>query len=585
MDLSYLADLGIQVLFIVALTAALNLLMGTTGQMSMATAGFYALGAYTYSMTAGSGQSLLGTPIVGLSWPPLLALFAASVAGALAGAFVSLPVVRRVKGDYVVLLTLAFFYLVLSSIGSFPAITGGTTGTVVPPIEIAGLSGSDPEVAFIPILLITAVVVSLCSVLAKSPFGRVLRALRDDEGAADSLGRHTGRKKIVAFALTSGIIGLVGAVSAAYFQFVAPSSYTFDLSVLVAAAVALGGPGNILGGTIAAIVISSITPLLQNVAGMTSDAAAPWRGVIYGALLIIGIRFRPGGLLPERTRRVRRTGTGARPDTGEKDAVALLRRPTTPDPAGTPVMQIRGISKRFAGLKAVTEVSFDLQVGKIVALIGPNGAGKTTIFNMLTGMLRPDEGDIRLHGESIVGLSQQKIVDRGVGRYFQSVRLFPTLTAYENVALGLPVAPGEAASHVVFAPAVTRRVERARERRAAELLAEVGASELTNTSVANLSYGDQKVVALARLLATDCEVLLLDEPTSGVDPKSAERLIDLVRTVADSGKAICLVEHSAHVISSLSDEVVFLEQGQVIATGTIADLMARADLVERYFGS
>ncbi|WP_100812313.1 branched-chain amino acid ABC transporter ATP-binding protein/permease [Microbacterium sp. BR1] len=579
MDLSYLADLGIQMLFIVALTAALNLLMGTAGQMSMATAGFYAFGAYAYSMTAGSGESLLGTPIVGLSWPPLVAVLIAGVVTGLAGALISLPVIRRIKGDYIVLLTLAFFYLVLSSIGSFPAITGGTTGTVVPPIEIGDLNGSDPEIAFIPVLVIVGLVILLCSVLARSPFGRVLRGMRDDDGVLESLGRYTGRKKIVTFALTSAIMGVVGAISASYFQFVAPTSYTFDLSVLVAAAVALGGPGNILGGTVAAIAISSITPLLQNVAGMTSDAAAPWRGVIYGALLIVGIRFRPRGLFPERMPRVR-------PDASELDSriddtLKRSRDGSAPDP----ILTVRGLSKRFAGLKAVSDVSFDLHAGQVVALIGPNGAGKTTIFNMLTGVLKADEGEVTLRGAPITGLAPQRIVDLGVGRYFQSVRLFPSLTAYENVALGLPVSVGESATQVVLRPLRTRRTEKARQRRARELLRDVGVEELLSQPVTSMSYGDQKVVALARLLATDCEVLLLDEPTSGVDPKSTERLIKLVRNVANAGKAICLVEHSAHVVSSLSDQVVFLEQGSVIATGTIDELMAQADLVERYFGS
>jgi branched-chain amino acid transport system permease protein len=581
---TYLADAAVQILFIVGLTAALNLLMGTAGQLSMATAGFYAVGAYTYSMFSGSGESLLGTKIVGLGWPVLVSLVAALAVTALFGVLVSLPALQRVRGDYVVLLTLAFYYLVISSIGSFQSVTGGTTGTVVPGVDVGGYDFSSPTTALLPVLVLVVVVVGLMRYLARSPYGRVLRGMRDDQEAVHGLGRYTAANSALAFGMTAGIMGLLGGVSGAYVQFVAPTTYTFDLSVLVAAAVALGGPGNVAGGALAAVVIAGLTPLLENMGGMSSEAAAPWRGVIYGLVLIVGIRFRPRGLLPENivSRRTRNR---------DQDLVETIsgagRLPVTSRSSVTaePVVTVRGLSKQFGGLKAVSNVSFNLTPGRITALIGPNGAGKTTIFNMLTGTFRPDAGEILVRGRNVVGLSTQAIVQAGVARYHQSVRLFPSLTTYENVALGLPAGIGDKAWQTVLRPIATMRTERARKRRVIEILASLGIADRLDERAENLSYGDQKVVALARLLATDCDILLLDEPTSGVDPVTAERLIALVKELAAAGKAVCIVEHSVHVVSELSDDVVFLEHGEVIAEGSIEDIMGRQDLVERYFGT
>jgi branched-chain amino acid transport system permease protein len=307
-NVSYLVDTLVQCLFLVCLATSLNLLMGYAGQFSMATAGFYAVGAYTYVFMSSTVNGSLTRPqILGPGWPFLPSLLVAMAASFVVGVGVSWPAARRVKGEHIILLTMAFMYVVTQTAMSVVGITGGPQGLRVEPIHIGGMVFSSPNKGIILVGAMTVVVIALAWLVGKWGFGRVLRGIRDDEEVLQSLGKKTVISKSIAFGLSAAMAGGIGAIGVGYLMFVAPGTYTLELSILAAGAVALGGPGNILGVTIAAIVLAAIGPILTNV-GLTSTSGNLWQYIIFGALLIIGVRFRAKGLIPEGARLFRRRG-------------------------------------------------------------------------------------------------------------------------------------------------------------------------------------------------------------------------------------------------------------------------------------
>jgi branched-chain amino acid transport system permease protein len=590
---SYIADLANQITFLVALAVSLNLLLGFAGQMSMATAAFYGLGAYTCAIMTAQGMTLTGAAVIGPGWPFLGGLASAIVVSFVGGLVVAAPAARRVRGDYLILLTLAFHFLFVTIASSWVGLTGGPNGIVVPPIGFFGYEISTTDQAFWFLLAWAAFVSLICWWIGRSPFGRLLRGIREDEIAIQALGKRTIAAKSLAFAMTAAMAGATGAISAAYMQFVAPTTYSLDLAILVAACVALGGPGNILGSVVAAIVIGALRPILENVPSLSSDSAVPWQTVIYGSILVAGMVFRPRGLLPEgllSMRRLRHEVSPALPEAasrmgGEQPHPPLAKRSAPSSTIVSPIVQVRNLSKSFGGLQAVKDVSFDLHPGEIVALIGPNGAGKSTIFNLMTGAIRPDEGEVTLHGQSLSGADPCTVARAGMARYFQHVRILPGLSALNNVAIGVPRQSGENLAMAFLAPMRVARIEAEVRAEALRQLENVGIAPQANRTAQDLAFGQQKLVAFARLLATGAQVLLLDEPTSGVDPQAADQIIALVRTLAQSGKSICIVEHSLHVVSELADRILFMNAGAIMAEGTVEAITTRPDLVDLYFGT
>jgi branched-chain amino acid transport system permease protein len=246
--------------------------------------------------------------------------------------------------------------------------------------------------------------------------------------------------------------------------------------------------------------------------------------------------------------------------------------PVDDGPVPAPILELRGLSKAFGGVQAVHDLTFALPEGRTTALIGPNGAGKTTIFNLITGTLEPDAGQVLLRGDDITAMPMHQVARRGVARTFQDVRIFGRISALENVRLAVP---GRARNGQDDRSAI----ERAREQ-----LAFVGLEEHAGTPVADLAFGDQKLVSLARVLATGAEVILLDEPASGIDARWLEKTLDLMAALREQGKTVCIVEHNLEVVERLADHVVFLEAGTVTAEGTMQELKSQSRLVEAYFG-
>jgi branched-chain amino acid transport system ATP-binding protein len=247
-------------------------------------------------------------------------------------------------------------------------------------------------------------------------------------------------------------------------------------------------------------------------------------------------------------------------------------------------LSVDTVSKQFGGLRALHECSFAIEPGRITCLMGPNGAGKTSVFNVITGFIRPDAGTVRFKDADLLSLSRRQIVARGIARTFQNLRLFDELTAIDNVMVCLKDESGNSALAAMCRPFWTRSVLRAKTEVCAAYLTQVGLGHKLNDPVRNLSFGQQKLLAIARLLATEAELLLLDEPTAGLGQTALREMVDLVHKLKQAGKTLLVVEHNTRVVEKIADEVLFLHQGQLIARGRTAEITADKRLTDIYFG-
>jgi branched-chain amino acid transport system permease protein len=341
--------------------------------------------------------------------------------------------------------------------------------------------------------------------------------------------------------------------------------------------VILGGTGNLWGSVIGALVLVGLPEALRLI-DMPVDIADKSRLVIYGAMLILILLVRPEGILPERQKR----SVTTRAAVGDRvDAPSVLASAEAAD--NTPVLKGQGLRKSFGGINAVSDFDIVLSRGRITGLIGPNGAGKTTAFNLLTGFLKADSGNVTYKGKSIAGLSPHQIVRAGIARSFQDLRLFTKMTVLENVVVALPRQSGDNIFRTYFSPGLVRREEHANAERGMEVLRFVGLEDKADERAENLSYAEEKLLVVARLLATGAEVLLFDEPLSGLDRNALEEIFPVIRRLAQGGKTICIIEHNLDVIKSLCDTVYFLDEGRTMAVGTPDELMNDPELATRYF--
>lgn len=576
--MEYWVDILNQALIFAIYAVSLSLLVGYAGQFSVATVAVGGVGGYTAAALSVHH---------GVAFVP--ALVAAVLLAAFAGAVLSLPAVR-LGSNHLLLFTLAFATVIGSAFSAIHAL-GGTEGLLgMLPVKVGGGPLLRPT-QLLPVVGALALGTYLVALrVGTSPFGRVLKAIREDSVVTEALGKNVDAYKVATFALTSGMAGLAGAMVVYYNQVASPQQFGFSVETTVFAAVVVGGIASLTGSALGALVLVFIGPVLQKVVKLAPDRAALWQLAIYGFLLLLIVRLRPDGVVPEGglrlVRRLRGTDRAPAP-AAAAPSVAVVREPLEPRapvPDAVPILEARGITKHFSGIAAVTGFSLELAEGTTTALVGPNGAGKTTVFNLLTGRIAPDAGSVFLRGRDITGLPSRRTARLGLVRSYQDVRTLTRLSVLENVMLGVPGQTGERMRGVVFRPLAVRRAELATRDRARECLAYVGLEERADEPAGSLGYGDQKLLAISRLLATDSDVLLVDEPAAGIDRGALEPVLVVLERLRAEGKTICLVEHNLDVVARLAERVLFMEQGTVTATGTMAEIAQQERLAEVYFG-
>jgi len=573
----YVYHILILVIMYAILVQSLNLIMGYVGVISMGHAVFSGIGAYTAAILS-----------IHLGSNFLIGLAVGFVFSGLVGALLALPSLR-VRDEYLIVFTVGFQMVVFEFMLTARGITQGQGGIPgIPPAELLGISFHTP-LRFLPLL---AVMGLICFAIAwrvtHSPFGRVLKAIREDESACRALGKNTLFFKVLVFGLSGGLAAITGSLMAHYISFISPFSFTIEVSVFIIVMVVLGGEANFWGPIMGAAILMGITEALRFVPGASNyiDAA---REIFYGLILMFLMIFRPQGILPEYSKRSKKIPIPKEllsRENGAADPDGIKRTPGRfQEENQEPILEIQGLSKSFGGLQAVAEASLKLFPGDITGLIGPNGCGKTTLFNMANGFMEPDQGAVYVRGKAVTGLAPYKLVTEGLARSWQDVRVFKEMTVLDNVMVARPNQIGENLFLLFLRPGRVAREERENYRAALEYLQLVGLLDKAGQLAGSLSNAEQKLVAIARLLATECPILFLDEPTAALDIDSVERVIQLIQEIAfRKDKTILLVEHNLDVVRGLVKKAYFMSEGKILAEGEPAKLMADPKLAEVYFG-
>lgn len=419
------------ILIFAVFALSLNLLQGYAGQVSVAHAAFGAIGGYAFAYLFLNAR--IGTAE---------GLIVAMLASGLVGFLVGLPALRLTT-EWLILLTLAVQTIIVSLVQTDHDLGGSYGLQNVAGLRIFGLALDEPSQMFPLFLVLAAVVYALCYRLGESPYGRVLRAIREDATACRSVGKRVYAYKLTVFGITAAMAGLAGAMLVIENSIASPALFSFDQSAVIVAMVVIGGAGNLNGSLVGVAALTLLAPLFDHVFSFGEQAAFVLRLIAYGTVLVAVLLVRPQGLYPDAiTRRLLRAlrRGGAAVTVGATDAVerSAVTVAATAPPRNDPrevVVATQGLSKSFGGIVAAENLTFSLFRGHVSALVGPNGAGKTTVFNLLTGAIKPDAGRVLLRGEDVTGAAPDEIARRGMVRSFQNVRIFPRLSTLENVML------------------------------------------------------------------------------------------------------------------------------------------------------
>jgi len=538
----------------------LNVISGYGGYISLGQGAFLGLGAYTLAILSTRVDVSVWV------WVPL--------AGVVAGAFAALlgVIALRTRGPSFVIMTIAFLFLLQIVATNWSSLTGGTAGVTLP------LPQWSIDIQNWPFYYSLAGLLGLSLLMSRrirrTKFGMGLVAMREDEDKAATVGIDTPVYKLLAFVASAVFVGMAGAIYGYYLSFVDPiGMFNILLSVQILLSMLLGGRGTLWGPVLGAFLIEPLNEWSNNNLGGGNS-----RLLIFGGLMALVVLFLPRGIIPtvrdliEARRKRGKAGlVGARLELRERPQ--RLERP----PVGPPLLEVRGLEKRFGGLRAVDGCSFAVPEGSITALIGPNGSGKTTVFNLIGGTMAPDAGEVWFDGQRIDGLRPWRRAYRGLGRTFQITRLFREMTVLENIVAPLRAfRVGQLNAGAVSGPEAAR---------AEELLAFVGMRAFRDQKAAALSYGQQKLVELAQILMLDPRLILLDEPAGGINPTLIDRMGDMIRELNAQGKTFLIVEHNMPFVLGLCDPVLVLASGTCICHGTPAQIQKDPRVLDAYLGA
>ncbi len=546
---------------------SLVLIVGLTRVIMLASGAVMAVGAYL---------STILLQQYGMPYPA--SVLAAGAAGAFVGLIVGIPA-SRFRGHQLAMATLVFQFVIIIGLREWSSVTGGAAGLHVPPVEIFGHRFATDRDYLALIGAVTALVVAVLGVIVTGQFGKVLRAITATEVGAEAFGINVTGFRLAAFVISSMVIAGAGALLAPRVRILDPASFGFESSILMLAYPIVGGMGSIWGGILGGGILRALPELLRG--------GAEYQDLIYAALVILVMTFFPGGFVGALAR-----AFAVRPapaPTMRLSPAALARPPSVEPPpradSAAPALEIVGLAANFGALRAVDDVSLRVDAGVIHGLIGPNGAGKTTLFNIVSGFVTPAGGTVRLFGRDVIGEPPRRRLRSGMTRTFQQVCLFAPLSCVDNVILGLGRTSIRrtlcASVEETFGSAAYRR----RKEAALAALDAVGLVHRAQDSVLSLSLGDQRRLEVARAIASNPRLVLLDEPVSGVSHEEQAKILALLRRInAERAISMFVIEHNIHFIRQLCTRLSVMASGRILADGSPEIVIRDAAVRKIYFG-
>ncbi len=560
---SLLNDVGIGALVALGLV----LLTGIGGATSFGQAAFVGIAAYASAwLTTAYGAS----PWLGLVFALVLTGVSALALGLLT---------LRLGGHFLPLSTIAWGLSISLLFGNMDALGRHTGMSNIPALQLGPWSLADPKAIYYLIWLTVGLSCWFSHNLLHSRPGRAIRSLRGGGTLLASVGADAFRVRLMLFIIAALLAGVAGWLYAHMNRFVSPSPFDLRASIEYLLMVVAGGLGQLTGALVGSGLVLLAKNGLQDVLPLLSKRGAQVESVVFAALFILLLHYARAGLTGSLARRLK--GRIAPPPPPAATGAAPLTRRALPA-RGTPLLAVAGAVKRFGGLVAVNNVSFDVRSGEIVGLIGPNGAGKSTMFNLVTGTLPMSAGRVEFLGQDVSGASQRAIARLGMARTFQHVKLRPQMSLLDNVALG---AHARTKSGVL---AAGLRLDRAEERQvhdeAMRQLVRIGLAERAHEQAGSLPLGTQRILEIARALAADPVLLVLDEPAAGLRRKEKQALGELLRRLRDDGMTILIVEHDMDFVMKLVDRLVVMNFGSKLVEGVPAAVRADERVQAAYLG-